>query len=343
MPRPRKSTYGSEKPPYSYVALCAMAIQSSTTGMLTLNEIYRFIVNTFPFYKANPSKWRNSLRHNLSFNDCFVKMVCATSSGSKKSYWSLHPSCGNMFKDGSLLRRKKRFVMGSDIRGGDTWGPSYGHQEPVNGVRTYDKAPKLPYTAEKAGQHDLAYKSTSSKKTDFTIDNILKSTEKEEKMISERSIRYPDIDEFISKNSPTRYRDIDEFISKNRPNRYRDIDEVIARNSFIRHQDIAQVLSKNSSVRHRDMNYERFNNSQIDYDIALKQIQHDTPQPAMCQYFKNTCAKDNLTLCSCKCSPEISFRSPVVTDGCRHPRYEDVPFGSVCYNSPHPSCFTHAF
>ena len=110
MPRPKKSSYNNEKPPLSYVALCAMAIRSSSIGMMSLNEIYRFIINTFPYYKSTVSKWRNSLRHNLSFNDCFVKIIQGGENGHKRSLWSLHPNCGDMFDDGSLLRRKRRFV-----------------------------------------------------------------------------------------------------------------------------------------------------------------------------------------------------------------------------------------
>ncbi|CAG9581642.1 unnamed protein product [Danaus chrysippus] len=111
MPRPTRESYGDQKPPYSYISLTAMAIWSSPERMLPLSEIYRFITDRFPYYRRNTQRWQNSLRHNLSYNDCFVKMPRRPDRPGKGAYWTLHPQAFDMFENGSLLRRRKRFRL----------------------------------------------------------------------------------------------------------------------------------------------------------------------------------------------------------------------------------------
>lgn len=89
-----------------------MAIQSCPEKMLPLSDIYRFIMDRFPYYRENTQRWQNSLRHNLSFNDCFIKIPRRPDQPGKGSFWALHPNCGDMFENGSFLRRRKRFKVG---------------------------------------------------------------------------------------------------------------------------------------------------------------------------------------------------------------------------------------
>ncbi|XP_070705635.1 hepatocyte nuclear factor 3-beta-like [Pempheris klunzingeri] len=117
--KPYRRSYTHAKPPYSYISLITMAIQQSGSKMLTLNEIYQWIMDLFPFYRQNQQRWQNSIRHSLSFNDCFIKVPRLPDKPGKGSFWALHPDSGNMFENGCYLRRQKRFKSGKRAVTGD--------------------------------------------------------------------------------------------------------------------------------------------------------------------------------------------------------------------------------
>lgn len=61
------------KPQHSYIGLIAMAILSSPHKKMVLAEVYEWIMTEYPYFRSRGAGWRNSIRHNLSLNDCFVK------------------------------------------------------------------------------------------------------------------------------------------------------------------------------------------------------------------------------------------------------------------------------
>lgn len=138
-PKTYRRSYTHAKPPYSYISLITMAIQQSPSKMLTLAEIYQWIMDLFPFYRQNQQRWQNSIRHSLSFNDCFLKVPRSPDKPGKGSFWTLHPDSGNMFENGCYLRRQKRFkcekkTMIKDTgRKGTDGGSSNSSSESCNG------------------------------------------------------------------------------------------------------------------------------------------------------------------------------------------------------------------
>ncbi|KAK7945559.1 hypothetical protein WMY93_001287 [Mugilogobius chulae] len=98
-----------EKPPYSYIALIVMAIQNSPSKRLTLSEIYQFLQARFPFFRGAYQGWKNSVRHNLSLNECFIKLPKGLGRPGKGHFWTIDPSTEFMFEEGSFRRRPRGF------------------------------------------------------------------------------------------------------------------------------------------------------------------------------------------------------------------------------------------
>ncbi|CAL4244658.1 unnamed protein product [Meganyctiphanes norvegica] len=166
MPRPSRESYGDQKPPYSYISLTAMAIWHNPEKMCTLAEIYKFITDNFPYYRKNTQRWQNSLRHNLSFNDCFIKIPRRPDRPGKGAYWTMHPSAMGMFENGSFLRRRKRFKITKPDKDALEAGLSQIHGRPLD---LMDMGPRM--TEPTSCPSGLQMQG----RTAFTIENLAAS------------------------------------------------------------------------------------------------------------------------------------------------------------------------
>lgn len=90
----------------TFVAVIAQSILSVPTKRMTLSSIYSFIAKHYPhFDKEKGAGWRNSVRHNLSSNDCFVK--ASRAENGKGHYWMIHPKDLPEFSKGNFRRPRK--------------------------------------------------------------------------------------------------------------------------------------------------------------------------------------------------------------------------------------------
>jgi hypothetical protein len=114
--RKRKSTQsdGSDarlrlrKSPMTFKAMISLAILNSPEQKLTLAEIYQFIAEEFSEFTKSRSGWKNTVRHNLSIHECFVKGELAPPG--KSCFWRIHRSFAENFNRGDFSRRSIKIV-----------------------------------------------------------------------------------------------------------------------------------------------------------------------------------------------------------------------------------------
>ena len=93
-----------EKPNQSYIGLIGKAILSSPQKKLVLSDIYNFVLTHYPYFRNKGPGWRNSIRHNLSLNECFLKV--GRSPNGKGHYWAINPANLEDFSKGEYRRKR---------------------------------------------------------------------------------------------------------------------------------------------------------------------------------------------------------------------------------------------
>lgn len=94
-----------KKPPYSYATLIGMAILRAANRRLTLAQIYKWIADSFLYYRASNNGWQNSIRHNLSLNKAFVKQERPKDDPGKGNYWVVQKGCEQQFMKSKNARK----------------------------------------------------------------------------------------------------------------------------------------------------------------------------------------------------------------------------------------------
>jgi len=133
---------GNGKPPYSYATLISYAIQTHPNKQMTLNEIYTWITDHYPYYKKAGNGWKNSIRHNLSLNRLFIRVPRPINEPGKGSYWTVDPS---ITEDGSSSIAKTRSNR------------TFSDPVPYNMYQGFNSIPEGPYSAPVYLQQQLQY------------------------------------------------------------------------------------------------------------------------------------------------------------------------------------------
>ncbi|CAF0709208.1 unnamed protein product [Brachionus calyciflorus] len=93
-----------KKPPLTFSTLIFLAIESSRNKRLCVKDINEWVIENFSYYKNVPSgSWKNSIRHNLSTNQCFSKvdknLLTMRDFSGKGSLWCINPIYRPMLLD----------------------------------------------------------------------------------------------------------------------------------------------------------------------------------------------------------------------------------------------------
>merc|ERR1711892_352912 len=104
----RRNPWGNS----SYADLITMAIQSAPDRRLTLSQVYDWMVGTVPYFteradSSSSAGWKNSIRHNLSLHQKFLKMP--NEGAGKSSWWTLNP-------EKNQVKKPRRRATSGDIR-----------------------------------------------------------------------------------------------------------------------------------------------------------------------------------------------------------------------------------
>ncbi|KAI0370186.1 hypothetical protein BV20DRAFT_966804 [Pilatotrama ljubarskyi] len=97
------------KPPLTYAQLCYRAIKA-LGGKASLQEICQWIKDTYDWYKYCSKDWESSVRHNLSSNAGFKKLLRGKDEKGKGALWMVDAAHEHAFEE---LDARKQSTLGA--------------------------------------------------------------------------------------------------------------------------------------------------------------------------------------------------------------------------------------
>jgi forkhead box protein P len=81
------------KPPFTCAFLIRQALIESSGKQLSLKDIYRWFQNNFCYFRQNAGTWKNTVRHNLSMQKCFLRVKTKPTVWTldEVAFWKLRP------------------------------------------------------------------------------------------------------------------------------------------------------------------------------------------------------------------------------------------------------------
>jgi len=99
-----------DKPNVSYATMIAQALASTTNRTLSLQQIYQWISDTYPYYTQAEVGWKSSVRHNLSHSKFFHKVPQEETESNQRGIYTLNPEYEEDLLQGLTGRKLKNRI-----------------------------------------------------------------------------------------------------------------------------------------------------------------------------------------------------------------------------------------
>ncbi|MEE6508006.1 hypothetical protein FKM82_018208 [Ascaphus truei] len=97
------------RPHITFRELIFQAIESTEDHKATTQEIYAYIIGKYPYYRSKnePHNWQNTVRHNLSVQQCFFRVM--PRENENRCCWEVKGSFKIKCQNGTYLLRNSLF------------------------------------------------------------------------------------------------------------------------------------------------------------------------------------------------------------------------------------------